>query len=93
MSSNITSPETVFERIAEIVAAQLRMSQRTLTPQTHLTGDLGMDSLEKVELVVQVERTFHVSLDQEQAPRCEILADLAVAVLQSSEGSADGANV
>jgi acyl carrier protein len=93
MSSNITSPEAVFERIAEIVAAQIRTSQSTLTPQTHLAGDLGMDSLEKVELVVQVERTFHVSLDREQAPRCETLADLTAAVLQSSEGSPDGANV
>jgi acyl carrier protein len=87
------SSESVFERIGEIVAAQIRMSQSTLTPQTHLAGDLGMDSIERVELVLQVERTFHVSLDHEQAKCCETLAGLVAAVLRSAEGSLDGANV
>ncbi len=40
-------------------------------------NELAMDSLDRVDLVMQVERSFGITLDEGQVLRCENLSELA----------------
>jgi len=46
-------------------------------------ADLGFDSLENMELVMQIEDAFGVSLEEEDILRCAKVADLAELVKRS----------
>ena len=50
------------ERIRELIADKLGFDTVEVLPETKLIDDLGMDSLDRVELMVELEREFDISL-------------------------------
>jgi acyl carrier protein len=73
MGANVVTSEAATSRDEELVLRDVRAlldqlqldRDRTLTMQSRLTEDLGVDSLALVELCDQLERTFDVSLPDE----------------------------
>ena len=55
------------DRVREIVARACRLDLARVRPADRFREDLGVDSLTKLELVVQVERAFDVRFDDEEA--------------------------
>lgn len=49
---------TVFERVRDVVVAQLKVSAEEVTPQANLVDDLRADSLDIVDLTIAIEETF-----------------------------------
>ncbi len=49
---------------------------KTLTPETSFENDLGMDSLDKVQLVMDIERIFDIRIADDEAERFYTLADI-----------------
>ena len=49
---------TVFERVRSIVADQLGVEEKEITPETSFTDDLNADSLDLVELIMSMEEQF-----------------------------------
>ena len=56
----------------------------SVTLQSHLDRDLGLDSLARMELMLRSEREFGVELPQDTLQRAETVADLLQAVLKSA---------
>ena len=54
------------ERIRELIADKLGFDTVEVLPETKLIDDLGMDSLDRIELLVEVERAFDISLTDEE---------------------------
>ena len=54
------------ERIRELIADKLGFDTVEVLPETKLIGDLGMDSLDRIELMVEMEREFDISLTEEE---------------------------
>ena len=54
------------ERIRELIADKLGFDTVEVLPETKLIDDLGMDSLDRIELMVEVERAFDISLTYEE---------------------------
>ena len=54
------------ERIRELIADKLGFDTVEVLPETKLIDDLGMDSLDRVELMVELEREFDISLTDEE---------------------------
>ncbi len=54
------------ERIRELIADKLGFDTVEVLPETKLIDDLGMDSLDRVELMVEMEREFDISLTDEE---------------------------
>ena len=54
------------ERIRELIADKLGFDTVEVLPETKLIDDLGMDSLDRVELMVEMEREFDISLTEEE---------------------------
>ena len=54
------------ERIRELIADKLGFDTVEVLPETKLIDDLGMDSLDRIELMVEMEREFNISLTEEE---------------------------
>ncbi len=62
---------SVEERVAEIVADQLGVEKDKITPESHFVNDLGADSLDQVELVMELEEEFDLEIPDDAAEKLQ----------------------
>ncbi len=60
---------SVEERVIEIVAEQLGVDKEKITRDTHFVNDLGADSLDTVELVMELEEEFKINIPDDAAEK------------------------
>jgi acyl carrier protein len=73
-------------RIKQILTERLGIPSRDITTDAKLVDDLGMDSLDAVELAIATERQFGVSVSDEQVAKLLTVGDIVKLVQQLSEG-------
>ena len=61
----------VSERVIDIVAEQLGVDKEKVKPETSFVNDLGADSLDTVELVMELEEEFNVNIPDDAAEKIE----------------------
>ena len=59
------------ERVIEIVSEQMRVSKDQVTRETSFVNDLGADSLDTVELVMEFEEEFDITIPDEEAEKIQ----------------------
>jgi acyl carrier protein len=71
-------PDRAFIRhtLIELMEADTGVKQDGLAETANLREDLGLDSVDVVSIVSQVERRFHVRLAQEELEKLSTVADL-----------------
>ena len=74
-------------RIKQILMNRLGMPDSDVTSDAKLVDDLGMDSLDAVELAIAIERQFGVSISDEQVARLGTVGDIA-SLVQSLRAAA-----
>ena len=79
----------VAEGLREIMAARLGLSAEQLVPEARLAEDLGLDSLDAVELAISVERKFDIEVPEEELTKLKTVADM-VALVESRVKQAPG---
>ncbi len=57
----------VAEKVKSIIIDKLGVEESEVTPEGSFTNDLGADSLDTVELIMEFEREFDISIPDEQA--------------------------
>jgi len=62
---------TIEERVVEIVAEQMGVDKAQVTRNTSFVNDLGADSLDTVELVMEFEDEFDISIPDEDAEKIQ----------------------
>ncbi|MCX5684816.1 MAG: acyl carrier protein [Planctomycetota bacterium] len=62
---------TIEERVVEIVAEQMGVDKAQITRETSFVNDLGADSLDTVELVMEFEDEFDISIPDEDAEKIQ----------------------
>ena len=65
--SNYVPAEEVELRILALMSELPHVNQEKLTPKAHFYKDLGLDSLNQVELVFMLEQEFEVQIDDDHA--------------------------
>ncbi len=60
---------TVEERVKKIIAEQLGVEEKEVTPEAAFIEDLGADSLDTVELVMALEEEFSIEIPDEDAEK------------------------
>lgn len=66
----------MFDKIAEIIASQLRADQADITEDTNVMEDLGADSLDVVEILMAIEENFGVSVSDDKIPNLKTVRDI-----------------
>lgn len=57
----------MFEDIKTVIVESLNLSPETVTLTAHLRDDLGIDSLDAAELIMELEDKFELKIDEAQA--------------------------
>lgn len=76
---------SIAERVSKIIVEKLGVDESEVTPEASFTGDLGADSLDTVELIMEFEREFNVSIPDEQAENIQTVGQ-AIAYLEAQLG-------
>lgn len=58
---------TVEERVIDIVAEQLGVEKEKINRDSSFVNDLGADSLDQVELVMELEEEFDINIPDDMA--------------------------
>ena len=74
--------ENVEERVLSIVCEQLGTSRDKVSRETSFINDLGADSLDTVELVMEFEDEFEINIPDEDAEKIQTVGD-AVSYIES----------
>ncbi len=57
----------IAERVKQIIVEKLGVEESEVTTEASFTNDLGADSLDTVELIMDFEKEFNISIPDDQA--------------------------
>ena len=63
----------IATRVKKIIVDKLGVDEAEVTNEASFTNDLGADSLDTVELIMEFEKEFNISIPDEQAETITIL--------------------
>ena len=66
----------VQEKVVKIIVDKLGVKESEVTPEATFTGDLGADSLDTVELVMDFEKEFGIQVADEDAEKFQTVGDV-----------------
>jgi len=75
----------IADKVRQIIVDKLGVDESEVTNEASFTNDLGADSLDTVELIMEFEKEFDVSIPDEQAENIQTVGQ-AVEYLQSQKG-------
>ena len=74
----------VTERVKAIIVDTLGVSESEVTPEATFTQDLGADSLDTVELIMEFEKEFGIQIPDEKAETIQTVGD-AIAYIEEAQ--------
>lgn len=57
----------IAQKVKAIIVEKLGVEESEVTPEASFTNDLGADSLDTVELIMEFEKEFNLSIPDDQA--------------------------
>lgn len=66
---------SIQDKVKRIIAEQLKVSEERVVPEASFSGDLGADSLDTVELVMELEKNFDTEIPDEDAQKILTVQD------------------
>lgn len=57
----------IAQKVKQIIIEKLGVEESEVTPEASFTNDLGADSLDTVELIMEFEKEFNLSIPDDQA--------------------------
>ena len=73
----------ISSRVKAIIVDKLGVDENEVVTEASFTNDLGADSLDTVELIMEFEKEFNVSIPDEEAEKIQTVGD-AVAYLKDN---------
>ncbi len=69
------SHEEIVKKVKDIIVDKLGTEESEVTETANFTNDLGADSLDTVELLMEFERVFGIKIPDEDASQIATVAD------------------
>ena len=74
----------IEKKVKEIIVDKLCVSEEEIKPEASFTNELGADSLDTVELIMEFERVFEVNIPDDQAEKISTVGD-AIAYIEEKK--------
>jgi len=74
--------QSIEEKVRKIIVERLGVDESDVTLEASFTEHLGADSLDTVELIMELEKEFNISIPDEQVEQIKTVGD-AVSYLES----------
>ena len=65
----------IASKVHKIIVDKLGVEESEVTPTASFTNDLGADSLDTVELIMEFEKEFGISIPDDQAEKIQTVGD------------------
>ncbi len=73
----------IISKVKAIIVDKLGVDEKEVTPEASFTNDLGADSLDTVELIMEFESAFNLEIPDDQAEKISTVGD-AIAYLEKN---------
>ena len=73
----------VESKVKAIIVDKLGVNENEVTPEASFTNDLGADSLDTVELIMEFEKEFNIAIPDDQAENINTVGE-AVAYIEEN---------
>jgi acyl carrier protein len=73
----------IAQKVKQIIIDKLGVEESEVTPEASFTNDLGADSLDTVELIMEFEKEFNISIPDDQAEHIATVGQ-AIAYLEQN---------
>jgi len=70
------SKDEIYEKLKEIIVEQLGVNADEIKPESTFADDLSADSLDIVELVMEIEEKFDISIPDDEAEKILTVEDV-----------------
>ena len=74
--------EEIEERVKQIIVEKLGVKEEEVRPEAELIANLGADSLDTVELVMEFEKTFNIQISDDVAAEIQTVEDMVNTIVQ-----------
>ncbi len=81
---NVKNMSEIEAKVKEIIVDKLGVDEADVVPEASFTNDLGADSLDTVELIMEFEKTFDITIPDDKAEKISTVAD-AIAYIESNK--------
>ncbi len=75
---------TVFENVQTIISKNLSIPKENIKLESNLVDDLGADSLDAVEIIMDLEDCFNITISDEETENIKTVGDL-VSYIEKSQ--------
>src|SRR5512142_2860585 len=65
----------IATKVKAIIVDKLGVDENEVTPEASFTNDLGADSLDTVELIMEFEKEFNIAIPDEEAEKIGTVGD------------------
>ena len=73
----------IASKVRSIIVDKLGVDENEVTPEASFTNDLGADSLDTVELIMEFEKEFNLSIPYDQAENIQTVGQ-AITYLEAN---------
>jgi acyl carrier protein len=77
----------VADKVMDIVAEQLAVDREKIQPNTSFVNDLGADSLDTVELVMELEDEFDIDIPDDAAEKIQTVGQAIEFIEKAKQGN------
>ena len=72
----------ISEKVKQLIVEKLSVDANDVKDEASFTNDLGADSLETVELIMDLEREFGITIPEEESEKISTVGD-AIAYIEA----------
>lgn len=75
MANYLFTMQDISKRVAQILMDKLGIAESEITPDANLVKDLGIDSLDYAEIVMDFEQTFDIKIPDDDAEKLSTIGN------------------
>ena len=75
----------IEEKVKAIIVDKLGVDETEVKPEASFTNDLGADSLDTVEIIMEFEKEFNISIPDDKAEKISTVGDAIAYIEENSK--------